>query len=141
MPSANELPLTNSQFNSQAATLTIPVLAPQQCDGVTQLLAKIASSLGGGGGTGSSSYIPSSAGSLYTATAPYYINTTTSGTLPANLYSFSVMNAGTGIGSFNNVALPAGASISFSAAPGAKFSPVNYNPSGGTFLIAGSLYS
>jgi hypothetical protein len=133
--SANFKALRQELFTSTASGIVPPVLGPQGCDEVEQLLAKIAYSLANGG-----SVTTSSASGLYTAVAPYYATSSGAGTTPASLSNFSVTNGGTGIASFNGVALPGGMTIRFDAAPGTKFLPTSFNGSGNSLYIAGSQF-
>lgn len=123
-----------------ATILTFTTTAPQCGDTLAILAAKQLAIAGGGGGTGVTSSPPSALAANYTSAAPYFFATTGAGSTPANLYNFSVMNAGSGAASFNGISLPAGMSVDFTAAPGTKFSSVSYNGSGNNIVIAGSQF-
>lgn len=133
---------SQSSVSPGASGVTIANTAPQAGDTIATLLAKLltAYSAGGGGSSGSGNYVPSPINTFYTNTTPYYAVATGAGSTPTNLYSFSVMNAGSGVASFGGVALPAGMSVSYTAAPGTKFNQVSYNGSGNSLYIAGSIF-
>ena len=122
-------------IHPDATLLTFTTTAPQAGDSLAILLAKQLASISG---TGSSSSPPTPLAANYTNTSPYYAVFTGAGSTPANLYSFSVMNGGTGLATFNGVNLPGGMSVDFTAAPGTKFSSVGFNGSGNSLYFAGS---
>lgn len=64
------------------------------------------------------------------------INTSTAGSIPAGVYSFSVANVGSANGTLLGQTIPAGATVNFDAgAMSNTFLGASYNATGTTFLI------
>lgn len=70
------------------------------------------------------------------ARTPNIISATGAGATPANAYSLSIANVGSGDGVINGVTLPSGATVNFDAgALNNTLSQLSYNATGTTFII------
>ena len=66
----------------------------------------------------------------------FYISDTGAGSIPVDVYSFSIANVGAASGTVSGQVLPAGATINFDAGVlNHTFTSISYDATGTTFLI------